>query len=110
MAKLTRSGVAYDLTLSPHKLVVKYGETDFLTYVFSSELYKNKFNEKMYKNREEISESLSKRFGITLRQDKLADIRLYIKTEKRGFLIQGNEDYSCLDHIELNGVNLMNRS
>ena len=110
MAKLTRSGVAYDLTLSPHKLVVKYGETDFLTYVFSSELYKNKFNEKMYKNREEISESLSKRFGITIRYDKLADIKLYTKVEKRGFFIQGNEDYRCLELIKLDGVALMNKS
>lgn len=110
MAKLTRSGVAYDLKMSPHKLVVKYGEHDFLTYIFSSEFYKNKFSEKMYKNREEINESLTKRFGITIRCDKLADIKLYSRTEKRGFFIQGKEDYECLEHIRLDGGSLMNRS
>lgn len=110
MARLTRSGVAHDLSISPHTTVVKYGEHDFLTYVFSSEFYKKKFLEKMYKHREEISESLSKRFGFRIRNDKLADVKLYMKTETRGFLIKGNEELKCQENIQLNGANLIKRN
>lgn len=109
MAKLTRSGIAHDLTISPYKLVVDY-EGDSLTYVFSSELYKNKFYDKIFDNREKINESLSKRFGFKIINEKLADITLYSKTETRGFLILGKEDYKCLSTIELIGVTLIQQS
>lgn len=108
--KLTRSGVAYDLDISPHHLEVNYSEVHGLTFVFSSELYKSIFKRKQEENRKKINESLSKRFGFDISNDRLADIKLYSMTEKRGFLIKGKEDYRCLDTIELNGVNLINKN
>lgn len=102
MYKLTRGGVAHDLTISPYMLDVFYNN-DKLTYVFSSEMYKNKFNEKIEENRLKINESLSKRFGFKIINNKLADIKLYSIIETRGFLIKGKEDFKCQNTIELIG-------
>lgn len=106
MSKLTRSGVAHDLTISPYVLTINYGEDDKLSFVFSSELYRNKFQEKIIDNRDKINESLSKRFGFMIVNNKLADIKLYTVVETRGFLIKGKEDYKCQSTIRLIGVNL----
>lgn len=110
MSKLTRSGVAYDLTVSPHQCEVWYKGDEKLTYVFSSELYKDIFERKIFDNRISINTSLSKRFGYDIQVNKLADIKLYIATEKRGFLILGKEEYSCLNNIRLDGVKLTLRN
>lgn len=107
MAKLTRSGVAHDLTISPHLSIVNYGKGDELTFVFSSELYVKKFETKLEENRDKINNSLSQRFGFDIKLDKLADIKLYEKTETRGFLILGKEEYKCLNTIKLDGKNLI---
>lgn len=90
MAALTRSNIAYDLTISPHSSVVDYGG-EKIEFVFSSALYKSKFEEKRNEHRAAISESLSKRFGVPTRQDLLADFKLYTTIEKRGFLLRKNE-------------------
>ena len=103
---LTRSGVAYDLTKSPHILEVKYND-ESIKYIFSSELYKNKFLEKIEDNRNKINESLSNRFGYTIINNKLCDLKLYSSTEKRGFLVEiGEERIECLSIIRLDGHNL----
>lgn len=103
MAQLTRSNIAYDLSISPHRHTVNYGECS-LEYVFSSDLYRRKFIEKQNENRETISNSLTKRFGVTVRQPILADIRLYSTIEKRGFLLVKNGvEVQCPDRIELDG-------
>jgi hypothetical protein len=103
MAQLTRSNIAYDLSISPHRLTVPYGESS-LTYVFSSDLYRRKFIEKHNDNREHISNSLTKRFGFTVRQPILADIKLYTTIEKRGFLLVKNGvEVQCPDEIILDG-------
>lgn len=103
MAQLTRSKIAYDLSISPHRLSISYGEQS-LEYVFSSDLYKRKFIEKQEHHREQISNSLSKRFGVKVFQPLLADLKLYTNVEKRGFLLYGNEvEIKCLDKIILNG-------
>ena len=107
MTKLTRSGVAHDLTISPHKFTVRYGENDELVYIFSSEFYLKKFESKINDYRIKINNSLSQRFGFNIELDKLADIKLYEKTETRGFLIIGKEEYTCLSTIKLDGKNLM---
>lgn len=86
MAALTRSNIAYDLSISPHRETLPYGGCD-LTFVFSSELYKNKFLEKRRENEVQINNSLSKRFGFEVRLPVLADVKLYSTIEKRGFLI-----------------------
>ena len=103
MAQLTRSNIAYDLSISPHRHSVSYGESS-LTYVFSSDLYRRKFIEKQESNRELIEISLTKRFGITVRQPLLADMRLYSTIEKRGFLLVKNGvEVQCPDRIILDG-------
>lgn len=103
MAQLTRSKIAYDLSISPHRLSINYGESS-LEYVFSSELYKNKFLEKKKHHREQISNSLTKRFGVRVELPILADVKLYTTIEKRGFLLYGNGvEVRCQDKIILNG-------
>lgn len=106
---LTRWGIAHNLEISPYSLIVDY-EDEQLEYVFSSQQYKDIFYKKFIENRLKINESLSKRFGFKIEVDKLADLKLYSMTEKRGFLIKGKEEYKCLDTIELIGVNLIHKN
>lgn len=104
---LTRSGVAYNLDESPHRLEVPY-ENQTLVFVFSSGLYKQKFYDRFIENRREISDSLSGRFGFRVENDVLCDIRLYRTIEKRGFLIlKDGERFVCQDNIILNGGLMM---
>ena len=107
--QLTRSGIAYNIEVSPYSLVVDY-QDEQLEYVFSSQQYKDIFYKKFIDNRNKINDSLSNRFGFRIEVNKLADIKLYSMTEKRGFLIKGKEEYKCLDTIELIGVNLIHRN
>ena len=107
MSSLTRYGVAYDLETSPFECEVYYTEIRYLIFKFSSQLYLDKFKEKIEDNRNKINDSLSNRFGFTIKNDVLADIKLYSSIEKRGFLIKGKEEYKCLNNIILNGVNLI---
>lgn len=107
MANLTRAKVAYNLHESPHIHKVFYGGNE-MTYVFSSEYYKNKFvdNREDFKNK--ISESLTKRFGFAIVNELLSDIKLYSTIEKRGFLIFHNKEViECLDNITLDGKSLI---
>lgn len=101
---LTRNGVARKITASPYKLRVNYTDDYFLIFVFSSELYKEKFEERLKDNREKINGSLSHRFGFKIENNVLCDIKLYTMIEKRGFLIKNNkEGFECLKDLELNG-------
>lgn len=103
MAQLTRSKIAYDLSISPHRLNIDYGENS-LEYVFSSDLYKRKFIEKQFDNREQISNSLTKRFGVSVKSPILSDLKLYTTIEKRGFLLfKDGVEVECLDRITLDG-------
>ena len=106
--QLTRSGIAYNIEISPHKLIINYDCED-LEFVFSSDRYKQIFLRKLEDNRKQLNESLSKRykFTITNTNNIIADIKLYSITEKRGFLINtGKESYRCLSTIKLDGMNL----
>lgn len=106
MSNLTRSKVAYDLNISPHKLEVQYNDVT-LIYVFSSALYLNKFKDSIEKNRDRIRESLTKRFGFEIINNELADLRTYLSIEKRGFLIyKGQVKFECLNNIILDGNKL----
>lgn len=110
MAQLTRSNIAYDLSISPHRLTVHYGEHS-LMYVFSSDLYLRKFLEKQTAHREQLCVSLSKRFGVEVRMSLLSDIKLYTTIEKRGFLLVKNGvEAKCLDEITLDGETVTFRS
>lgn len=103
---LTRNGIAYNFNTSPYKATVNYSKDDSITYTFSSELYKEKFLTKLDESRNVINNSLSKRFGFDIINDKLSDIKLYSSTEKRGFLITiGDMNYTCLNIIKLDGQN-----
>lgn len=103
---LTRNGIAYNLSLSPYKITLKYDKSDYITFKFSSQLYKDNFQNKLKDNRENIKTSLSNRFGFIIINEKLSDIKLYSSIEKRGFLIETKEGiYTCLNTIKLDGQN-----
>ena len=107
MVKLTRGKVAYNFKQSPYKQSIKYDEHTEVEYVFSSEFYKNNFNNRLKENRDKINESLTKRFNIWIELDILADFKLYTTIEKRGFLIYVNgEAVECLDYLELVGTKI----
>lgn len=106
MTNLTRGGVAYNLNDSPFRTTIKY-QHEILTFVFSSNYIANKFINKISSNREKLKETLTKKYNIEITNDILADITLYMKTEKRGFLIIGRDAYTCQNNIKLDGGNLM---
>lgn len=104
---LTRNGIAYDLTKSPYQVVVTYGKDDSIIYTFSSEYYKQNFMKKLEDNRELINNSLSKRFGFRIVNNKIGDLKLYKSIEKRGFLIETEDSkVECLSNITLDGLRL----
>lgn len=106
---LTRSQIAYDLEISPHRLIVQYN--DPITYVFSSNLYKTKFQEKQENHREYVNNSLSNRFGFNINFNLLADIQLYTKIEKRGFLlVTTGGNIKCPNNLILDGVTMTKQS
>lgn len=96
---ISRNGICYDLEIS------EYTSTqNGLTFVFSSQLHKDKFESRLKQNRETINYSLTKRFNISIDVSTLADVVLYRKIETRGFLIVVKEDkMQCLKHITFAG-------
>lgn len=107
MVKLTRNGIAYDLTKTPHTIEIIYPENKTkVQFCFSSKLNMNKFNDKLVSHRTRIKESLSNRFGLGVENNLLSDLVLYSKSESRGFFVRINDgEYKCLSSIKLNGVN-----
>ena len=107
MVKLTRNGIAYDLTKTPHTIEIIYPENNTkVEYCFSSQLCMNKFNDKLIQHRTRIKESLSNRFGLQVENNLLSDLVLYSKCESRGFFVRINDgEFKCLSSIRLNGVN-----
>lgn len=107
---LSRSGIAYDLTKSPYKVILSY-PNDSITYTFSSKLYENIFMNKLEENRKTINDSLSKRFGFRVENNKLCDLKLYDKVEKRGYLIEvESEIITCPEEVKLDGVKVIKAS
>ena len=103
-AKLTRGGVAYDLSVTPFTKKIIYASNNYLIFCFSYQLKLNKFQERLEENRDKINSSLSKRFGFEIVNDVLCDIKLYSSIEKRGFLLKNHkEGFECLDSIILDG-------
>lgn len=108
MSKLTKRGIANDITISPYKHKINYTKNSYIIYRFSSELYKNKFIERLEENRDKINSSLTNRFGFEITNDILCDIKLYTMIEKRGFLIKNTkEGFECLRNLKLDGKNLI---
>lgn len=108
MGQLTRGGVAYNFEHSPHKATIQYSDGDSIEYTFSSNLYREKFLDRLEENRKRIHLSLTKRFNFKIYNNKLSDLQLYMSIEKRGFLIKENERvHKCPNAIKLNGLTLM---
>ena len=110
MKPLTRNNIAYNLRLSPHIEEVDY-ESGKTTYVFSSELYRRKFNDKRKEAHEHMSEVLKRRYGMEFDVVELSDAYLYSKIEKRGFLIyKDNKEVIWLNNLKFVGrtTSLMN--
>ena len=95
---ISRNGIYYDLTNSHYRVKI-----NGITYVFSSKLHKDKFIKRLEKNRKEINESLSNRFNIKLEIDILADLVLYTRIEKRGFLILNDKGEILCNTIKFDG-------
>lgn len=103
---MTRNGIVYRLELSPYIATIEN-----ITYYFSSINHLEKFMEKLYENRELISCSLSKRFGVNVNVNILSDIVLYSKVETRGFFIKyKGVFYSCKKDIILSGATMMKKN
>lgn len=101
---MTRNNICYNLDESPFTCADKD-----LIYFFSSLLHLKKFKSKKLTNRVVVSESLSKRFKMTVKVDLLSDILLYSQIESRGFLIWDYKKggiYKCLNHITLDGLTM----
>ena len=104
---LTRGKIAYNLEESPYRLEVPYDGFS-LWFVFSSNLYKQKFYDGFLDNREKITDSLTRRFGVRVQNDVLCDLKLYTTIEKRGFLVMKEEvKFLCVDEIILTGCKMM---
>jgi hypothetical protein len=90
---MTRSGVEYDLSVSPYRLTTGNG----YTFVFSSKVNRDKFDCKYNLHRIKLADSLSNRFKLNIRVDIIADFSLYRAIEKRGFLAYSNkgEEFTC---------------
>lgn len=80
---VSRYGVAYDLKTSPYKVL--YGEWEFY---FSSMPHRQKFLENITKRTEWLSDSLSRRFRVSVKADMLAIFQLYQQVETRGFFVR----------------------
>ena len=103
-AKLSRGGVANNLRYTPFRKKIIYASNNYVVYYFSSQLYLDKFVERLEENREKINYSLSNRFGFEIENDVLCDIKLYSSIEKRGFLLSNHkEGFKCLSNIRLDG-------
>ena len=98
---LSRNGICYDFSVSPYRCTV-----DNIVYVFSSQLHLDKFRDKLEDHRRTVYVSLTKRFGVGVDVSTLADIVLYNKIERRGFLIETEDGIlSCREKITFVGNN-----
>jgi hypothetical protein len=80
----TRNGIYYDLTKSTYKL--KLNDNN-ITFVFSSDLHRTKFEEQYKQNRTEHNLKFHARYRIDMDMKLLPDILLYKRIETRGFLL-----------------------
>ena len=104
---LTRANIAYNLYKTPHQQTVEYNGQKVI-YYFSSDLYRIKFMARLGDHRRMITESLSKRFGFTIKSNLIADLRLYSSIEKRGFLISVDGEYKeCQNYMVLDGLKMI---
>ena len=82
MANVTRNGVCYDLPSSPY-----YSEVGDYALHFSSLPHLKKFERDLEKTRLWLSDSLSRRFHVTVDASLLAMLNLYRQVETRGYYV-----------------------
>ena len=102
---MTKDGIEYNLSISPYIVKVKYKDIIF-SFMFSSELYKNKFINMRAAHNERILLRLKKltKSNLEIKEFNMySDITLYNMIEKRGFLIIDNisKMYYCLEDFNL---------
>lgn len=96
---MTSRGIVVDLPNSPYHSIAS-GHIFF----FSSEFYRNKFEQMLEQNRVEVSQRISDRYKVQAQFDFMADVYLYQKIEKRGFYIRGEEgEYKCREMLKFDG-------
>lgn len=82
MANVTRNGVCYDLSSSPY-----VSEVGDYALRFSSLPHLKKFERDLEKTRLWLSDSLSRRFHMTVDASLLAMLNLYRQVETRGYYV-----------------------
>lgn len=112
----SRNGVYHTISESVYREEINYPESNMtLIFMFSSTFYQDKFRNKLIENRYQINTVLRNRYKFFLDFDVLADILIYSKIEKRGFLIGRKDNHSkdisflCRNDIVLGGVQLINK-
>ena len=101
----SRNGVFYDLSKSP--LRATYCG---ITFSFSSELHRQRFERLAVQRMEWMTDSMSRRIGIKTDMHQPALIQLYRQTETRGFYVEmDGESFSCLDELVFSGRLLRQR-
>lgn len=96
MAKLSAQGVCYDLEETPYRM-----EWRGITYCFSSVYHMNKFKREVRKRELWLSDSLSRRFGMSITLDVVADVQLYQQIESRGFYVITNDGAEYTDAAQM---------
>lgn len=100
MAK-TRPIIIYDLSKSPYKHT-----EDGMTYIFSSEYHRDNFISRLPEMREYVEGIMLRKFKMRCKFNQLADMRLYLKIETRGFRVEcGGHTHICPETIVLSGAN-----
>ena len=96
MDNITAHGVCYDLEETPYRY-----EWRGITYCFSSIPHLNKFKREVRKRELWLNDSLSRRFGVTVSLELVADIQLYRQVETRGFYILTNDGAEYKEPIHI---------
>ena len=96
MAKLTKNGVAYDLSDSPY-MYKRHG----IEFHFSSWKHRIKFIQNVQKREEWLCDSLSRRFHVSFDAKLLACFQLYAMVETRGCFIvfEDGRIVKCLEDL-----------
>jgi hypothetical protein len=100
---LTRKGIAYNFYESPYHVTNEKG----VTFIFSSAFYKEKFLHTLHENRKTLNDSISRRLGLEINLINAYDLSMYMKIEKRGFLLRlESGEYLCRNQVKLDGDSL----
>ena len=80
--KAKAKNICYDLRISPF-------ESEFMGYVFkfSTQCHMEKFSRDVWKRKQWLDDSLSRRFYVPIDTGMIAAIQLYQQIEGRGFFV-----------------------